>query len=121
MFFNWRPWTAFFLLPMKHYWRAQERSIYRLSVSKYVRLNSANLSSEYLRIGDEQLDLKLEAFGVALIVGPKGCGKTTTAKQKAKSYIEFQDEDERENYLLIANVADNSLPYRRIIFRQIAG
>lgn len=61
------------------------------------------------RIADEQLALKLEAFGGTLIVGPKGCGKTTTAKQKAKSYIEFQDEDERENYLLIANTHPSDL------------
>lgn len=34
------------------------------------------------RIIDALLDLKLESFGAALIVGPKGCGKTTSAKQK---------------------------------------
>ena len=51
------------------------------------------------RIIDEQLSLRLEAFGATLIVGPKGCGKTTTAKQRAKSFVEFQDEDERENLL----------------------
>lgn len=65
---------------------------------------------DYLkRIADEQLRLKMEAFGAALIIGPKGCGKTTTAKQQAKSYIEFQDEDERENYLLIANTHPSDL------------
>ena len=61
------------------------------------------------RISDELLKLKLEAFGAALIVGPKGCGKTTTAKQQAKSYVEFQDEDKRENYLLIANTHPSDL------------
>ena len=55
------------------------------------------------RIVDAQLDLKLESFGAALIVGPKGCGKTTTAKQKAKSIVEFQDEDVRDNLLAVAN------------------
>lgn len=65
---------------------------------------------DYLkRIADEQLKLKLDAFGAALIIGPKGCGKTTTAKQQAKSIIEFQDEDERENYLLIANTHPSDL------------
>lgn len=65
---------------------------------------------EYLRrIADEQLALKLEAFGATWILGPKGCGKTTTAKQKAKSFIEFQDEDERENYLLIASTHPSDL------------
>lgn len=41
------------------------------------------------RIIDDQLDLKLESFGATLIVGPKGCGKTTSAKQKAKSFFEI--------------------------------
>jgi uncharacterized protein len=61
------------------------------------------------RIADKQLELKLEAFGATWIQGPKGCGKTTTAKQKAKSCIEFQDEDKRENYLLIANTHPSDL------------
>ncbi len=55
------------------------------------------------RIADSLLDLKLDSFGATLIVGTKGCGKTTTAKQKAKSVIEFQDEDKREQYLSVAN------------------
>lgn len=54
------------------------------------------------RITDSALKLKLEAFGAALIVGPKGCGKTTTGKYFAKSYIEFQDEDARERLLSVA-------------------
>jgi hypothetical protein len=54
------------------------------------------------RIVDDILTLKLESFGAALIVGPKGCGKTTTAKQKAQSIIEFQDEDRRDEYLAVA-------------------
>ena len=54
------------------------------------------------RIIDNQFELLMDAFGVVLIVGPKGCGKTTTAKQKAATVVEFQDEEERENYLLLA-------------------
>lgn len=54
------------------------------------------------RITDTSLQLKLKAFGATLIVGPKGCGKTTSAKQFAKSTIEFQDEDNRERYLSVA-------------------
>lgn len=61
------------------------------------------------RIVDDLLDLKLESFGATLIVGPKGCGKTTTAKQKAKSFIEFQDEEKRENLLAVANTAPSKL------------
>ncbi len=61
------------------------------------------------RIIDDQLDLKLESFGATLIIGPKGCGKTTSAKQKAKSYVEFQDEDVRENLLAVANIKPSKL------------
>ena len=43
-----------------------------------------------LRMADELLRFKLEAFGATLIVGPKGCGKTTTAKQQARSIIELR-------------------------------
>lgn len=55
------------------------------------------------RIIDEQFNVRMKALGGVLIVGPKGCGKTTTAKQKAKTIIAFQKEDDRENLLLIAN------------------
>lgn len=61
------------------------------------------------RIVDELLDLKLESFGATLIVGCKGCGKTTSAKQKANSVIEFQDEDKRDEYLLVAENAPSRL------------
>lgn len=61
------------------------------------------------RIADKLLDIKLKAFGATLIVGPKGCGKTTTAKQRAKSVIEFQDEDKRESYLTVAREMPSKL------------
>lgn len=55
------------------------------------------------RITDEVLEKNLSAFGGVLIEGVKGCGKTTTAKKYAKSYIEFQDEEQREMLLSLAN------------------
>ena len=61
------------------------------------------------RIVDNILNLKLDAFGATLIVGPKGCGKTTTARQKAKSIIGFQDEDKRDKYLTVANEMPSKL------------
>ena len=61
------------------------------------------------RITDSAMRLKLEAFGAALIVGPKGCGKTTTAKHFANSYIEFQDEDTRERLLSVAETMPSKL------------
>ena len=54
------------------------------------------------RIADRELEFRLESFGATLIVGPKGCGKTTTAKQKAASVVELQDEDKLDNYLAVA-------------------
>lgn len=61
------------------------------------------------RIIDEILSLKMEAFGAVLIQGPKGCGKTTSGKQRAKTIVEFQDEEKRENLLRIASIAPNKL------------
>ena len=58
---------------------------------------------DYLkRVIDEQLQDYLDAFGAVNIEGPKWCGKTTTAKQKAASFIELQDTDKREEYLATA-------------------
>lgn len=51
---------------------------------------------------DEQLIDYLDAFGAVSIEGPKWCGKTTSAKQKAASVIELQDTDKREEYLVTA-------------------
>ncbi len=61
------------------------------------------------RIIDNELELKLESFGATLIVGTKGCGKTTSAKQRAKSYVEFQDEEQRDNLLAVAQTAPSKL------------
>ena len=48
--------------------------------------------SEYLhRIIDSELELRLEASGATLIIGPKWCGKTTTAEQQAKSVLKIQE------------------------------
>ena len=63
----------------------------------------------FSRIADDQLKFKLEAFGAVNITGPKGCGKTTTAKQQARSFIEFQDEDVRDGYLAVANTQPSRL------------
>ena len=61
------------------------------------------------RIIDDILSLHMEAFGATQIKGPKGCGKTTTAKQKCKTLVEFQDENVRESLLLTANTAPSLL------------
>lgn len=45
---------------------------------------------------------KLEAMGAVLIEGPKGCGKTTTAEEQAKSILYMDDPDNAEQYAQMA-------------------
>ena len=61
------------------------------------------------RIVDKELELRLEAFGTTLIVGPKWCGKTTTAGEKANSVLRMQDPDMREGYLTTAQTKPSLL------------
>lgn len=61
------------------------------------------------RIADKNLDLRLEAFGAVQIIGPKWCGKTTTAERKAASVIKMQDPDRREGYLATAQTKPSLL------------
>ncbi len=61
---------------------------------------------EYIRrIVDDVIDKRMEAFNAVSITGPKGCGKTRTAKERCNTVIEFQDEDNREGYLAVAETA----------------
>lgn len=59
----------------------------------------------YSRIVDQRLNKITNAFNAISIVGPKGCGKTRTAKERSKTVIEFQDEDKRAGYLSLADTA----------------
>jgi Predicted ATPase (AAA+ superfamily) len=56
------------------------------------------------RVVDELLNLKLESKGAVLIEGPKWCGKTTTALQKAKSIIRMDNPLDKEQNLLLAKI-----------------
>ena len=61
---------------------------------------------EYIRrIVDDVIDKRTEAFNAVSITGPKGCGKTRTAKERCKTVIEFQDEDKRDGYIAVAETA----------------
>lgn len=49
------------------------------------------MENQYLpRYIDRELEKSLEYIGAVAITGPRGCGKTTTAKQQCKSIIELQ-------------------------------
>ena len=56
------------------------------------------------RILDVLLEEYLQTFGAVNIQGPKWCGKTTTAEQKAKSIIRFQDPDQGESNRMMAEI-----------------
>ena len=63
----------------------------------------------YPRIADKLLGNALEAAGAVLIEGPKWCGKTRTAAEKAKSILYMQDPDARESNLMAASVKPSLL------------
>ncbi len=58
----------------------------------------------YKRLVDDTFDLSLRAFGATNIVGPKWCGKTKTAEQRAKSAIYLQKYPDKEALLATANI-----------------
>ena len=59
---------------------------------------------EYIkRYVDDQLKDILECMGAVLIVGPKWCGKTTTASQYAKTIIELQNSKLGKSYIELAD------------------
>lgn len=61
------------------------------------------------RLADEQLAFKLQTFGATVVVGPKWCGKSTTALQQAKSVLWLHDPDFRATYLETASVKPSLL------------
>ncbi len=56
------------------------------------------------RIADTLLSNKLKGMGAVLIEGPKWCGKTTTAEQKAESVIYMDDPRQRNSFLEAASL-----------------
>jgi len=68
------------------------------------------MSTQYLsRIADKALDFSLEASGAVLIEGPKWCGKTRTAQEKANSVLYMQDPDYTLSYLKAADTKPSLL------------
>ena len=65
---------------------------------------------QYLpRLIDTQLKETLDYIGAVLIVGPKWCGKTTTAEMQAKSVLKMQDPDHTKGYLATAETKPSIL------------
>ncbi len=68
------------------------------------------MDSKYInRVIDAELADHLSAMGAVLIVGPKWCGKTTTAMQKARSILKMQDPDHTKAYLATAETKPSLL------------
>ena len=68
------------------------------------------MDRKYLsRIADKLLDTALKASGAVLIEGPKWCGKTRTAKEKAASFLFMQDPDYTTSYLKAADAKPSLL------------
>ena len=91
---------------------------YKTKSNKNKKQNLTILQNEYIlidmkkylpRMVDDELDLRLRSSGAVLIVGPKWCGKTTTAEQKAQSVVKMQDPDFRESYLATASIKPSLL------------
>jgi len=61
------------------------------------------------RIADGVLDVALRASGAVLIEGPKWCGKTRTAEERANSIIYMQNPDDKESYLKTADTKPSLL------------
>lgn len=61
------------------------------------------------RIADKVLEQRLKAFGAVQIIGPKWCGKTTTAERQSRSFIKLQDPDRRSGYLAAAGTKPSIL------------
>jgi len=68
------------------------------------------MNHKYLkRIADKILDTALKSSGAVLIEGPKWCGKTRTAEEKAKSVLYMQDPDHGRSYLKAADTKPSLL------------
>jgi uncharacterized protein len=68
------------------------------------------MKQKYLtRMADKVLETALEASGAVLIEGPKWCGKTRTAEEKAASALYMQDPDHTASYLKAADIKPSIL------------
>ena len=61
------------------------------------------------RIIDDDLDKYLTMIGAVLIIGPKWCGKTTTAERHAKSVLKLQEKDNYKSNMMWADIEPSRL------------
>lgn len=82
-----------------------------METTKYLRIFANKIKpNKYMeinykpRIADKLLTKKLASKGAVLIEGPKWCGKTTTAEQRAKSILYMDDPSRLKSNLQLAEV-----------------
>ena len=64
------------------------------------------MKKEYIkRLFDDVLEFSLKSKGAIVIVGPKWCGKSTTAARYANTLIDLMPLDSRNDYINLAKVA----------------
>ncbi|MCF0112507.1 MAG: ATP-binding protein, partial [Bacilli bacterium] len=64
------------------------------------------MKSQYLpRLFDETLKFSLKSKGAVVIVGPKWCGKSTTALRHAKSVIDLMPISKRAEWIALAKIS----------------
>ena len=68
---------------------------------------------EYIsRLFDKMVEFTLKSKGTLVIVGPKWCGKSTTAKRYAKTIIDLMPLESRNEYIELAKISpENFLNY----------
>ena len=57
------------------------------------------------RLFDETVEFALKSKGALVIVGPKWCGKSTTASRYAETIIDLMPLDTRQDYIELAKIA----------------
>ena len=57
------------------------------------------------RLFDGIVEFSLKSKGVLVIVGPKWCGKSTTANRYARTVIDLMPLDTRQDYIDLAKIA----------------
>lgn len=67
------------------------------------------------RIVDKILEEKLTSKGAVVIEGPKWCGKTTTAKQFAKSTVFMDDPAKEQQYRELLSISPGRLLEQKIL------
>lgn len=82
----------------------------KVNVREIVKCGGMKMAIKYLpRIIDNDLEKYLQMIGAILIVGPKWCGKTTTAQQYAKSVLKLQSKKDYKSNMMWADIDPSRL------------